>query len=88
MEDLGLYLGMSLFHKRVSVNTFEFIVSKVRNKPNGRDAKKLSMAGRITLVKSVLLAILNYFMCTVHLPITVCREIEKIAQNFIWGSTL
>lgn len=45
------------------------------------------MAGRITLAKSVLLAIPNYFMGTVHLPISICREIEKITRNFIWGSS-
>lgn len=88
MGGLGLCLGMPLFHKRVLVDTFEFIVSNVRNKLNRWDAKKLSMVGRITLVISVLLAIPNYFMCTVRLPITVCQEIEKIARNFILGSTL
>lgn len=31
-------------------------------------AKKLSLVGRITLAKSVLLSIPNYFMSTVRIP--------------------
>lgn len=81
-----MYLGMPLFHGRVGKHTFEFVVDKVRKKLNGWDAKRLSMAGHITITKYVLLAILNYFIGTVHLPIFICGEIEKIARNFIWGS--
>lgn len=29
-EDLGIYLGLPLFHRRITVNTFKFIVDKVR----------------------------------------------------------
>ncbi|KAH1097981.1 hypothetical protein J1N35_014902 [Gossypium stocksii] len=44
VEDLGVYLGMPLLHKRVIMDSFDFIVSKVRNKLNGLEAKKLSLA--------------------------------------------
>lgn len=55
----------------------------MRSKLNGRDARRLSMAGRLTLVKSILLAILNYFMSTDRIPLMV--YIEKFACNFLWG---
>lgn len=35
VEDLGIYLGMPLLHKRVSLNTFEFLLCKVHNRLNG-----------------------------------------------------
>ncbi|KAH1073228.1 hypothetical protein J1N35_025556 [Gossypium stocksii] len=41
VDDLGNYLGMPLFHKRVTTNTFDFVVSKVRNKLNEWEVKKL-----------------------------------------------
>lgn len=44
----------------------------------------LSLVGRITLVRSVLLSIPNYFMQTVEILNTVCNELEKIAHGFIW----
>lgn len=87
MENLEVYLGLPLLHDRVTVSTFNFIVSKVRQKLSGWEAKKLSLAGCITLVRSTILSILKYFMYTVRLPISICREIDKIACNFIWGSS-
>lgn len=72
-------LGMSLFHGRVGKQNFEFVVDKVRRKLNGWDAKKLSIAS-----KSIMLAIPNYILGTIHLPVSIYREIEKLAQNFIW----
>lgn len=88
MDDLGIYLDMPLLRKIVTTDTFDFVLSKVRNNLNGWEVKKLSLVGRITLAKSVLLVIPNYFMGTMRIPTSICNEIEKVARNFIWGSTL
>lgn len=79
-----MYLGVPLLHKRIPSTTEQFIGDLVRKKLNGWDAKKLSMTGRVTLAKVVLVAILNYFMNT---AIGVCNEIDKLARCFIWGSS-
>lgn len=71
MEDLDMYLGVLLFHKRVMKSTFQFFIDKVQRKLNGYDAKLLSMAGRMVLVKLVLLAILGYFMQSIMIPVGV-----------------
>ncbi|KAA3466548.1 putative Transposon TX1 [Gossypium australe] len=76
VEDLGFYLGMLLFHSRVTVITFDFVVSTVRQKLSRWEARKLPLASHITLVRFVLLVIPNYF-----------NEIEKMAHIFIWGVT-
>lgn len=65
---------------------FQFIVDKVKARLFGWDVRKLSLAGRLTLVKFVLLSILNYFMSTVRIPITICNKIEKLARAFLWRS--
>lgn len=85
-NDLGSYLGIPLFHTRVKKSTFQFLIEKVQRKLNGYDAKLLSLVGRTTLAKSVLLAILGYFMQAALLPIGVCARIEQIVRQFIWGS--
>lgn len=36
--------------------------------------------GRITLARSVLLFIPNYFMYTVNIPVSVCMKIEKLLE--------
>ncbi|KAK5839052.1 hypothetical protein PVK06_007809 [Gossypium arboreum] len=88
VDSQGKYLGMPVFHRRVSTNTFQFVVDKVRAKLNGWDARRLSLAKRIILAKSVLFAIPIYFMNIAHIFISVCKEIEKIARNFIWESSV
>lgn len=85
-EDLGLYLGVPLLHRRISRSTFQFIVDKVRDRLNGFDAKLLSMAGRMTLSKYVLLAIPSYFMQAVMVPVGIFEKIEQLVRQFMWGS--
>lgn len=77
-NDLGNYLGVLLFHSRAKKSTFQFIVNKVQRKLNGFDAKLLSLAGRTTLEKPVLLTILGYFMQSSMILIGICQRIEKI----------
>lgn len=45
------------------------------------------MTGRVTLARPVLLSIPNYFMKTVNILSSICTEIERTAQTFIWGSS-
>lgn len=75
MKGLRVYLGMPLFHKRVTTNTFKFLINKVCNKLNGWGARRLSLVNQITLAKSILLASPNYFMNSIHVPIIVYNEI-------------
>ncbi|GMI70835.1 hypothetical protein like AT3G24255 [Hibiscus trionum] len=85
VSDLGKYLGVPLLHKRVTRASYHFIVQRVRDKLSGWMAKSLSLAGRITLAKSVLSAIPYYAMQSSFLPKGTCRDIESLIRNFIWG---
>ncbi|KAA3467965.1 LINE-1 reverse transcriptase isogeny [Gossypium australe] len=79
--------GVPLLHERVTSSMLGFIVEKVRRKLQNWDARKLSIVGRITLAKSVLLSIPNYFMQSLMILKGVCFDIEKFVRQFIWGST-
>ncbi|KAH1056677.1 hypothetical protein J1N35_034742 [Gossypium stocksii] len=72
---LETYLGVTLFHKRVTKNTFNFIINKVKRKLDSWNASMLSMAGRVTLVQSILLSIPNYFKQTVKITHGTCADI-------------
>ncbi|XP_037495366.1 uncharacterized mitochondrial protein AtMg00310-like [Jatropha curcas] len=48
-------------------------------------AKSLS-AGREILLKTVLHALPNYLMSLFLLPKTLCTELERIMNRFLWGS--
>lgn len=82
-----MYLGMPLLHVRIGKHNFEFFLEKVHRKLNGWDVKKLSLVGRITLAKSILLAIPNHFTGMIHLLVSTYQKIEKLTRNFIWGSS-
>ncbi|KAK3193440.1 hypothetical protein Dsin_024750 [Dipteronia sinensis] len=48
----------------------------------------LSLAGRITLIKSVASAIPVYAMQSVKLPIEVCNKLDKLNREFLWGHSV
>ncbi|XP_016679196.1 uncharacterized protein [Gossypium hirsutum] len=87
VQNIGTYLGVPLLHDRVTKNTMSFFVDKIRKKLQSWDARKLSIAGRITLAQSVLLSIPNYFMQPLMIPKGVCADIERLVRQFIWGCT-
>ncbi|KAE8704560.1 hypothetical protein F3Y22_tig00110450pilonHSYRG00693 [Hibiscus syriacus] len=69
---------------RAKCSDFGYIIDKIPSRLQGWAARTLSMAGCVTLAKSVLSAIPVYFMQTSLLPKSVCNEIGKILR---WGST-
>ncbi|KAA3474043.1 Retrovirus-related Pol polyprotein LINE-1 [Gossypium australe] len=83
VRNLGTYLGVLLLHDRVTKNTLSFIMDKVRKKLQSWDAKKLSIAGRITLAQSVLLFIPNYFMQSLMISKGVSADIERLVRQLI-----
>ncbi|KAA3465652.1 Retrovirus-related Pol polyprotein LINE-1 [Gossypium australe] len=87
VQNIGLYLGVSLFHEKVTNNTLRFVVDKMRSKLCSWDARQLFLAGKITLAQAVLLSIRSYFMQSMLIPKGLCDEIEALVKQFIWGST-
>ncbi|KAH1098440.1 hypothetical protein J1N35_015361 [Gossypium stocksii] len=68
VQNLGKYLGVPLLHERITKSTLNFIIDKVIQKLQSWDARRLSMAGRITLAQSVLLSIPNFFIQSLMIP--------------------
>lgn len=83
-EDLGKYLGVPIFHKRAGLNTFNYIIDKVKQRLSTWKSRTLSFAGRVTLAKSVVQVMPTYIMQTTVLPRGTCDEIDKLCRNFIW----
>ncbi|KAK8335871.1 hypothetical protein V6Z11_A09G084700 [Gossypium hirsutum] len=75
-------------HNNFTSSTFKFVVDKVRKNLSGWDVRKILLLGRITLAKSMVLTIPNYFMSTICMLVSVCNKIERIAYNFIWGTCI
>ena len=86
-DDLGKYLGIPTINGRVSRNTFHFILDRIDKKLTGWKAKVLSMAGRATLVQSLISSIPYYSMQTTRLPRPVCDDIDRKSRKFLWGGS-
>ena len=86
-KELGKYLGMPILQKRINKETFGEVTEKVSSKLAGWKRRFLSLAGRITLTKSVLSSIPIHTMSTIALSIAPLDQLDKIARSFIWGSS-
>ncbi|KAL8159786.1 hypothetical protein V2J09_001323 [Rumex salicifolius] len=84
--DLGKYLRMSILHGKVTKATFSELIVKANKRLTGWKSQTLSMAGRVTLAKSVMSAIPSYAMNSVQLLSGTCEDLDKIIRSFIWGS--
>ncbi|XP_072074344.1 uncharacterized protein [Arachis hypogaea] len=85
--NLGKYLGVPLIHERCSQHHFQHIIDKMQLKLSNWKKKYLSLAGRCTLVQSVLSTIPSYCMQTMKIPTVVSNKIDKVCRDFLWGNS-
>lgn len=78
------YLGNPLFISGKNTRNFEELRCRVESKIMGWKAKLLSKAGCATLVKSIITTIPSYTMTSCKLPLTRCRNLDKMARTFLW----
>ena len=84
---IGTYLGTPIFTSRRTTSSYQYLVDKIRVKIEGWQAKYLSMAGRTTLIKSVVSTIPIYAMQTTLIPQKISHQLDKMSCNFLWGDT-
>ncbi|CAL1393436.1 unnamed protein product [Linum trigynum] len=85
--DLGRYLGVMAIHGRVTRTRYQDLMLRIQRKLAPWKTKHLSLAARITVVKSISASIPIYPMQTEMLPMNVCRSLDRINRSFIWGDT-
>ncbi|GAU12283.1 hypothetical protein TSUD_141910 [Trifolium subterraneum] len=81
---LEKYLGFPMMHGRLQRRDFEFLEEKISKSLASWKHNLLNKAGRMTLVKSVLNSIPNYYMQIAWLPQSTCDFIDRMARNFLW----
>ncbi|KAG5625231.1 hypothetical protein H5410_010449 [Solanum commersonii] len=85
--NFGKYLGFPILNKNPKPFNFLHIINNVKAKLSNWKMNFLSQAGRLTLINSTLAAIPAYTMQYFILPKRICKDIDKIQRNFLWGST-
>ncbi|XP_026379071.1 uncharacterized protein LOC113273634 [Papaver somniferum] len=81
----GKYLGIHMQWGRISAKTYLEIVEKIENRLHGWKARDLNIAGRITLLKSVLDPVTNYVMSLLKLPKGLYNKLNRYKRDFLWG---
>ncbi|XP_020262884.1 uncharacterized protein LOC109838865 [Asparagus officinalis] len=80
------YLGVPLITKRLSWLDCSPLISRISSQfQNWQNNKTLSYAGRLQLIKSVILGIQMFWTSNYILPIKVLEKIDKMCVDFLWG---
>ncbi|KAL0378801.1 UNVERIFIED_CONTAM: hypothetical protein Sradi_3185600 [Sesamum radiatum] len=78
------YLGLPLLSSRLTISDRQPLLIKIDSRIKGWEGIQLSFAGRLQLIKSVLLALNIYWAMAFILPKGVIKEVEKRLRGFLW----
>lgn len=78
------YLGAPLFDGHPRISCFQDIVKKIQSHLAGWMKSFLSMAGRITMIWSVLQSIPIHCLAVLQVPKSVLLSIVRLMRNFLW----
>ena len=81
------YLGLPLLSSRLTVADCNPLLLKIDKRIAGWEGMALSYAGRVQIIKSVLLSLSLYWSSAFILPKKVTNEIEKRLRTFLWKGT-
>ncbi|PKU74895.1 Putative ribonuclease H protein [Dendrobium catenatum] len=81
------YLGIKMALRRLCKPDFQFLVDKFQSMLNIWGGKFISLAGRMTLVKTVLLSFPTFHSSLLLVPKSILYEIDKQCRDFIWSKS-
>ncbi|WMV34807.1 hypothetical protein MTR67_028192 [Solanum verrucosum] len=81
------YLGVPLSTKKLTIMQWSPLVNKIIARISSWTAKKLSYAGRMQLVQSVLFGIQAYWSQLFIIPAKVLKLIESYCRSFTWSGS-
>ena len=79
------YLGIPIGVKSSSQVVWQPLISKFEAKLTKWNQKSLSMAGRVSLINSVLNALPIYLLSFFKLPQRIADRLVSLQRNFMWG---
>ncbi|XP_074303025.1 uncharacterized protein LOC141637446 [Silene latifolia] len=81
------YLGVLIQVGRLTKKECNVLTEKMVIRIRSLGAKKLSYAGRLTLINSVLNTLNNYWASMFIIPKSVIKRIERSCRNFLWDGS-
>ncbi|XP_026445575.1 uncharacterized protein LOC113346225 [Papaver somniferum] len=85
MDSKEKYLGSPLFIGKSKVKSFEDINTTFERRLANWQGETMCQAGRGTMVKVVLNAVLMYQMSTLKIPRKLINKLDTLQRKFIWG---
>lgn len=82
-----VYLGVPVGPGKHYVRHFQHVIDRISERTNGWQARLLSSADRLVLIKHVLSSIPIHVLSATTLPEECVRKIESILAKIFWGST-
>ena len=76
---IGKYIGTPIFTTHRMAYAYQYLVDKIQKRIEGWQAKYVSMAGSVTLIKSSAASIPIYAMQTTLLPQKVSWQLDKFS---------
>ena len=64
---------------------YQPLVEKIRCIINTWTSRFLSYAGRLQLIKAVLMSIVNFWSAAFRLPSQCTKEVEQLCSAFLWS---
>lgn len=78
------YLGLPLLTQAMKKQDYLPLLEKIRGRISTWTSRFLSYAGRLQLLKSVLMSIVNFWLGAFRLPSSCIKEIEQLCSAFLW----
>ncbi|XP_074288880.1 uncharacterized protein LOC141614026 [Silene latifolia] len=81
------YLGVPIKAGRLTKSECSALTEKMVARIRGLGAKKLSYAGRVTLINAVLNTLQNYWAQMFIIPKSIINNIMAICRNYLWDGS-
>lgn len=82
------HLGIPMNEGRIPTTGFSKLIKKIDNTLSGWQAKLLSFARKVTLIKYVICSIPNFCLVRCQEPYAIVDKIEKLIRNFLQSEDL
>ncbi|KAK4383613.1 hypothetical protein Sango_2759200, partial [Sesamum angolense] len=81
------YLGLPLISAQLSITDCQPLLQKIDSRIKGWEGVQISFAGRVQLIKSVLISFEVYWAMAFILPKGIIKEMIKRLRTFLWKGT-
>lgn len=79
------YLGVPLSPSKLKKHDYQPLIDKVLSRMRSWTVKRLSFAGRLQLLESVIYGIINFWSSVFSLPKGCLDRLEQICNAFLWS---